>query len=84
MIRVAESAMLAAAESERAGYAPCVPGRFQLPMDLRGNPGGIIGMGMGLAVVKELVQLHNGRIWVESVPGEGSVFYVVLPLTQEY
>jgi two-component system sensor histidine kinase BaeS len=42
------------------------------------------GMGMGLAVVKELVQLHNGRVWVESVPGEGSVFYVVLPLTQEY
>jgi PAS domain S-box-containing protein len=42
------------------------------------------GMGMGLAVVKELVQLHNGRVWVESVPGEGSVFYVLLPLTQEY
>jgi len=42
------------------------------------------GMGMGLAVVKELVQLHNGRVWVESVPGEGSVFYVALPLTQEY
>ncbi len=42
------------------------------------------GMGMGLAVVKELVQLHSGRVWVESVPGEGSVFYVVLPLTQEY
>ena len=42
------------------------------------------GMGMGLAVVKELVQLHNGRVWVESVPGEGSVFNVVLPVTQEY
>ena len=42
------------------------------------------GMGMGLAVVRELVQLHNGRVWVESVPGEGSVFYVVLPLNQEY
>ena len=42
------------------------------------------GMGMGLAVVKELVQLHNGRVWVESVVGEGSVFYVVLPLAQEY
>jgi signal transduction histidine kinase len=42
------------------------------------------GMGMGLAVVKELVQLHNGRVWVESTPGEGSIFQVSLPLTQEY
>jgi signal transduction histidine kinase len=42
-----------------------------------------IGMGMGLAVVKDLVELHNGRIWVESVVGEGSVFQVALPLTQE-
>ncbi|MEW5960561.1 MAG: ATP-binding protein [Chloroflexota bacterium] len=42
------------------------------------------GMGMGLAVVKELVQLHNGRVWVESAPGQGSIFQVALPLTQEY
>jgi signal transduction histidine kinase len=42
-----------------------------------------IGMGMGLAVVKDLVELHNGRVWVESVVGEGSVFQVALPLTQE-
>jgi PAS domain S-box-containing protein len=42
------------------------------------------GMGMGLTVVRELVQLHNGRVWVESVPSEGSVFYVALPLSQEY
>jgi signal transduction histidine kinase len=42
------------------------------------------GMGMGLAVVKELVELHNGRVWVESTVGQGSVFHVVLPVTQEY
>jgi signal transduction histidine kinase len=42
------------------------------------------GMGMGLAVVKELVELHRGRVWVESVVGEGSTFHVSLPLTQEY
>lgn len=40
------------------------------------------GMGMGLAVVKELVELHNGRVWVESTPGEGSVFHVLLPVSQ--
>ncbi len=43
-----------------------------------------IGMGMGLAVVKDLVELHNGRVWVESVVGEGSIFYISLPLTPEY
>jgi PAS domain S-box-containing protein len=43
-----------------------------------------IGMGMGLAVVKDLVELHDGRIWVESLVGEGATFHVSLPLTQEY
>ncbi|MCB0168212.1 MAG: PAS domain S-box protein [Anaerolineae bacterium] len=40
------------------------------------------GMGMGLAVVKDLVEAHNGRVWVESTVGEGSVFFVGLPLSQ--
>jgi len=41
-------------------------------------------MGMGLAVVKELVELHRGRVWVESVLDEGSIFQVALPVTQEF
>ncbi|MCB0209500.1 MAG: PAS domain-containing protein [Anaerolineae bacterium] len=41
------------------------------------------GMGMGLTVVKELVEAHNGRIWVESALGEGSIFFVALPLAQD-
>ena len=42
------------------------------------------GMGMGLTVAKELVQLHKGRIWVEAKLNEGAAFHVVLPVTQEY
>ncbi len=38
------------------------------------------GLGMGLAVVKELVEWHNGKVWVESLLGEGSIFQVSLPL----
>ncbi len=36
------------------------------------------GMGIGLAMVKRLVESAEGRIWVKSTPGEGSTFYFIL------
>ncbi len=43
--------------------------------------GGVVqqGHGIGLAVVKRIVQRYGGRLWVESVPGEGSTFRLSFP-----
>lgn len=37
------------------------------------------GVGLGLTIVKRILELSNGRIWVESQPGRGTVFHLRLP-----
>ena len=44
----------------------------------RARSGG--GTGLGLAIARHIVQAHGGRIWAESVEGQGSTFYLSLPV----
>lgn len=37
------------------------------------------GIGFGLATCKKIIEKHNGKIWVTSIVGEGSTFYIKLP-----
>jgi signal transduction histidine kinase len=43
----------------------------------------ISGTGLGLSLVKAVVESHHGRIWVESKLGEGAIFYVSIPSIKE-
>lgn len=41
----------------------------------------IQGTGLGLPIVKEIMEMHQGDVWAESTLGQGSMFHILFPLT---
>jgi signal transduction histidine kinase len=56
-------------------YKKSIFNRYQ-----RLNKEGVEGTGLGLAIVKHIIELHNGKVWVEDNKGGGAIFKVWLPL----
>ena len=41
------------------------------------------GTGLGLAIAKEMMEMHHGRIELDSIPGKGSTFHLIFPLSKK-
>jgi signal transduction histidine kinase len=49
---------------------------------VRGRGESVSGTGLGLYISRQIINAHGGRIWAESMPGEGAAFRFVLPLDE--
>jgi PAS domain S-box-containing protein len=58
-----------------ADFADRLFGRFERYE----NTDKVIGTGLGLAIARKIIEMHSGKIWVESAEGHGSVFHFAIP-----
>lgn len=76
-VSIADSGVGLSAEQQRQLFTPF----YRADSPLRDEVG---GTGLGLHIAKSFVELHGGRIWVESTPGVGSCFAFTLPAVHEH
>ena len=60
------------------GFDPTYVGKLFTPFRRLHDQQDFEGKGIGLAIVRKIVQRHGGRAWGESGSGEGAVFYFTL------
>lgn len=60
------------------GFDPALSNRLFEPFQRLHNDPAYPGMGVGLAIVARIAQRHGGRVWAESAPGAGAVFWLRL------
>ena len=80
------STLLLEVSDTGCGIAREAQGRIfdRLHQEINQDTGGRKGLGLGLYICREIVSRLGGKIWVESAPGEGSRFFVTLPVFSLY
>jgi signal transduction histidine kinase len=76
LVSVADTGVGIALEEQEKIFEPFY--RAENPLEVEAS-----GVGVGLTMARSLVQVHGGRMWVESELGQGSVFYFTLPLSEQ-
>jgi signal transduction histidine kinase len=84
-VTVADGTFALSVRDTGPGIAPADQARifdeFQQADTATTRPKG--GTGLGLAIARRIVAMHGGRLWVESVPGEGATFRMTVPIWVE-
>jgi light-regulated signal transduction histidine kinase (bacteriophytochrome) len=62
-----------------AGFDMSTAGKLFTPFERLHANSEFEGSGMGLVLVKQVINRHNGRVWAEAVPGQGASFFFTLP-----
>ena len=78
--------LLFSVRDEGSGIAPEDQPRLFTPFARAGTrkTAGERSVGLGLAIARLVVEAHGGRIWVESIPGQGATFLIALPAPEQH
>jgi len=80
--RAEADGVVVSVRDDGAGIAMADQARIFEEFEQAGGSNAQEGTGLGLALTRRIVELHGGRLWVESAPGKGSTFTFTLPRAQ--